>query len=269
MSSQEIYEALCCDFFPLFKQIPATEKYAITLGGSHGKGIADTHSDYDFRIYFEQSVPSEQLHKIFDQIMLLVNQWKQRGVEVDGIWPRLVSDVDSALELWLSGNGSPKAMEWTVWGYHILTDIYNQQILEDPYAIASNWKKLLTPYPLTIKQAIIKKHESSLRYWLGDYHYSNKFARADLTFLAYITTRLIYDIMQVIYALNEFYYPGDGMNLLYADKFILKPNDFVNRVECILYPGKGGHIEQYKQLRLLIEETLALTDDGKQNLLVQ
>ncbi|MDF2685393.1 MAG: hypothetical protein K0S55_574, partial [Clostridia bacterium] len=45
MIDNNLYLQMCNEFFPIFKKLSATEKYAIALGGSHGKGIADKHSD--------------------------------------------------------------------------------------------------------------------------------------------------------------------------------------------------------------------------------
>jgi hypothetical protein len=152
-------------------------------------------------------------------------------------------------------------MEWNVWGYNILTDIYNQMIIEDPYGIAQNWKARLQVYPEALEKAIVKKYASSLRYWRQDYHFRNKVNRKDAVFLASITTRLVNDLMQVIYALNHFYFPGDGMNLVYSKEFKTKPDRLEERVVRALYPDKTDEIfkDQYETIIGLIDDTLKLT----------
>ncbi len=260
MIEKQLYDEMCNEFFPVFKQFAATEKYAITLGGSHGKGLADKSSDFDFRVYFEVPVGTEIMHGLFDQVSALVYKWKERGVEVDGVWPRSFGEIDGQLDQWLSGHGNPVHMEWNVWGYNILTDIFNQQIIEDPHGVARQWKTRLAEYPETLKNAIVQKHCSSLRYWRNDYHYINKVHRKDVVFLASITARLVHDMMQVIYALNHFYFPGDGMNLKYTGGFAVKPIRFEERIESALYPERDGDIffDQYTIVSGLIDEVLNL-----------
>lgn len=260
MINKAIYDEICTDFFPVAKKLSATDIYSITLGGSHGKGISDQGSDFDFRIYYEASVEETERELLLKEIKQLSAKWRAKNIEVDGVWPRTYAYVDEQLDLWFSGNGKLIPLAWSVWGYSILTDIYNQIIIEDPSGKAAQWKKRLSVYPEALKTSIISLHGSSLKYWRNDYHYRNKVNRKDIVFLASITVRLINDIIQVIYALNEFYYPGDGMNLLYTKNFHIKPADFEERIKAILYitDSDESHILQYKRIIELIDDTLAL-----------
>ncbi len=45
--------------------------------------------------------------------------------------------------------------------------------------------------------------------------------------------------MQVLFALNETYVPGDGANLVCAEKFAIRPPELASRVNAILYPTPG------------------------------
>jgi hypothetical protein len=251
---------MCGEFFPVFKKLAATEIYSITLGGSHGKGLSDHGSDFDFRIYYEKIIEPEKMGIIFEEVKTLCEKWAAKNVKVDGIFPRAYAEVDEQLDLWLSGKGKLVPYEWTVWGYTILTDIYNQQIIEDPYGKAEEWKKRLAVYPDALKESLINHYSSSLEYWKNDYHYQNKVNRKDIVFLAYITCRLIQDIIQIIYALNEFYYPGDGMNLEYTPQFTVKPQNFEERVAAVLRTSEADdtYTEQYKNVISLIDDTLLL-----------
>lgn len=260
MIDKMLYDEMCNDFFPVFKKIPATKIYSLTLGGSHGKGISDLDSDFDFRIYYEASIEKSKIDFIFKEVDQLVSKWKAKNIEVDGIYPRTYAEVDEQLDLWLSGKGKLVPTLWSIWGYNILTDIYNQQIIEDPYGKAEEWKKRLSVYPGALKESILSLHGSSLKYWRNDYHYRNKVDRKDAVFLSSITARIIQDIVQVIYALNEFYYPGDGMNLLYTKSFLIKPNDFEKRITELLQmiDSDESYILQYKRILELINDILHL-----------
>jgi len=111
-----------------------------------------------------------------------------------------------------------------------------------------------------LKKAIVKQYSASLKYWRNDYHYLNKVNRKDVVFLASITARLVQDIVQIVYALNEFYYPGDGMNLEYTRQFKKKPRNFEERAADVFCVSEteGAYKIQYEKVIDLIDDTLAL-----------
>jgi len=265
MIDKSLYDEMCNEFFPVAKKFSATDVYAIALGGSYGKGASDQGSDFDFRFYYETSVPETERVLVQKEIRQLMAKWKEKNILVDGVWPRSFAQIDEQLDAWFSGNGKLTQLVWSIWGYSVLTDIYNQIIIEDPYGRLAKWKDRLSVYPEVIKTSIISTHGASLRYWRNDYHYRNKANRKDTVFLASITARLIQDIVQVIYALNEFYYPGDGMNLLFTKDFSIKPADFENRINAILCisDSEESWLLQYKRLLELIDDTLLLIDNNK------
>ncbi len=260
MIDQALYDQLCADVLPVFRSMSMDGRYAITLGGSHGKGLSDRSSDFDFRLYYTQQADKPQWDAAFADLNRFIQKWKALDVEIDGVWARSVTDVDRQLDEWITGKAAPVPMFWNVWGYHFLTDIYNQAIVEDPCGIAQDWKDRLAVYPDTLRRSILDRCSFSLRYWRNDYHYRNKVTRRDVVFSAAITSRLINDVMQVIYALNRFYFPGDGMNLHYAEKFSVKPESLNERVIEILYPGSGPDSleRQYEAMLRLIDDVLSL-----------
>lgn len=260
MIENHLYEQLCADVLPVFRKLPKTDRYAITLGGSHGKGLSDGRSDFDFRVYFESCAGQQEWDETMAELGVYIEKWKAQGVEIDGVWPRSIDEVDKGLDIWLAGKGVPPHYIWNVWGYHFLTDIYNQAIVEDPCGVAQSWKDRMKAYPDALRDAIIKDRGDSLRYWRADYHYYNKCVRNDCVFMASISSRLINDIMQVIYALNRFYFPGDGLNLIFTQKFQIKPEGLEERVVSILYPGNGPDClkKQYHEMIALIDDVLKL-----------
>ena len=260
MIEEKEYQLLCQDLLPLFNGIAATEKYAITLGGSHGKGLSDRRSDFDFRVYYDERVELGEWQKIIKELHIFMDKWKKKGVEIDGVWPRSIKEVDEELDRWISGKAVSLATEWSVWGYELLTDIFNQAIVEDPFGVAQGWKDRLSVYPEELKVSILSRYGNSLKYWRNDYHYLNKVVRKDVVFLASLSARLIHDIMQVIYALNHFYFPGDGMNLVYTMNFNIRPENLEERVTKVLYPSAipNCYEQQYHDLLELIDDVLML-----------
>ncbi len=251
------------DFLPILRPM-AKGRYAITIGGSHGKKTFDDMSDVDFRLFCDEMAggPKFWEGEQWQALNQAVEKWRSQGIEVDYCWVRTVSDIERDLDAWLDGKAQPVPWVWTVWGYHLLTDINNQMVIEDPDNLIGAWQSRLAQYPPKLKQALLERHGGSLRYWRKDYHYQNKVARQDPVFLAALTARLIHDIMQVLFALNEVYFVGDGNNLKYVAKFAIKPADVIARVEKILYPDPGeDRLErQYQMLCALIDETLELAE---------
>jgi len=261
MPQQDLYTAMMNECLPLIRAL-ADGRYAIAMGGSRGKGVSDARSDYDFRLYCDGTAGGAEAWPTptWQEFSAAVQRWRARGIEIDHCWIRTFADIDAALAAWLEGELQPDALEWTVWGYHLLPDIYHQQIIEDPLGLLTEWKQLLSVYPPKLKQAILRKHLGSLRYWKVDYHYENKVARGDVVFLAGLSARLVHDIMQVLFALNETYFVGDGNNLDFAARFSLVPPHLAERVESALYPppAEDRFTRQRQTLVELIEDVEAL-----------
>jgi uncharacterized protein DUF4037/nucleotidyltransferase-like protein len=236
-------------------------KYAVSIGGSYGKGTFDRQSDLDFRLFCERREPDPDARKAARQALKeAIDRWATKGFIIDGCWTRTIDEIETQLELWTRGEGVAPDIVWTIWGYHIVTDVYNQAVIEDPYGILAEWRERLSIYPAKMKETIIKRHTASLDYWRQDYHYANKVVRRDLVFLAGLTTKLVHDLIQVLFALNETYYPGDGKNLHFTDSFAIVPPQFRERVRAILYPGRGEEAvtSQRIQLMALIDEVVIL-----------
>lgn len=237
---------------------------AVSIGGSYGKGTFDKISDLDFRLFCERRLaPKEAYQEAHARLQAAIDRWAAHGVTIDGCWVRTVQEIDAQVDAWLSGTLPRVDLVWTIWGYHVLTDVYNQMIIDDPDGIIARWHSRLSPYPPQLKQAILDKHLKSVRYWRNDYHYQHKVERGDVVFLASLTARLVHDLIQILFALNETYYAGDGNNLVFVEHFEHVPVGFVERVHTVLYPGTGDGAleEQYRQVCALIDETVALVQD--------
>ena len=252
-------QAIIDECLPLLKAL-AKGRCAVTLGGSRGKRTADNQSDLDFRVFCDEIVGGANYweNEAWKPFAKRVEYWRAQGVHIDYCWVRTVNEIDTQLDAWLSGKIAPVEHVWTLWGYHLLTDIANQVVIEDPAGLIAGWQARLTPYPQPLQKAILKKHLGSLNYWRTDYHYRNKVERGDVVFLASITARLVHDIMQVLFAINQTYYVGDGNNLHYVAKFVIKPNDIERRIQAILYPPQTENVfvSQYEAIFALIDEVV-------------
>ena len=75
-------------------------------------------------------------------------------------------------------------------------------------------------------------------------------------FLAGMSARLVHDMLQVLFALNECYYVGDGNNLRYLAMFAIKPADVEERITVALQMLHDPE-HQYRLLQGLIADVLA------------
>ena len=246
------------EFIPIIQRLAGDQPYAISVGGSLGKGTWDSRSDIDFRLFCER-VPQQP--ERWAETNAAIERWGQQGVMIDGVWPRTIAEIDTALDAWLAGSAQPQPMVWTVWGYRILPDIYHQHTILDPYSIIAGWKERLRVYPPALKGAILKQNLASLRYWRQDYHYAHKVQRGDVVFLAGLTSKLVHEMIEILFALNETYFVGDGSNLAFAEKFHILPEDFAGRVARILYPHAPDTLEtQYRDLCALVDQVIEMAE---------
>jgi hypothetical protein len=216
----------------------------------------------DFRLYADEIWHGADCGRTpeWEAFAQAVARWRMRGIEIDHVWIRTVGEIDAALNAWLDGQIRPADCDWTVWGYHLLTDLHHQKVIEDPDRLAAGWKKRLRVYPAHLKAALVERHLGLLRYWKADYHYAHKVEREDVVFLASLSARLVHDLMQVLFALNETYFPGDGNNLAFASRFTRLPP----RITAALCPAPTDDrfAEQRRTLLELIEDVERLVEEA-------
>lgn len=230
---------LIATMVPLIAALADDGNGAVALAGSRGKGRSDAQSDYDFRVYahgYRTDVRESAQWAAFEAARL---DFGARGLRMDGVWMRRYAGVDADLAEWLSGTAVPKDYDWTIWGYHLPTDLATQEIVADPEGRLAAWKAVLATYPEALRASVLAKYLPMLRYWAADYHYQSKVQRRDLVFLVGLSAKLANAILQVLYALNRVYFPGDGWNLAMAAELERLPKDFLARMDTILEPGRG------------------------------
>jgi hypothetical protein len=200
---------LIADFKRVLPLFVAPGRMAVTLGGSWAKGKADSRSDFDFRVYADEFVTQNWVQSPgWNPYLELKAKWENRGFRIDDFWPRTVTDIEDQLATWESGFIAPTPLVWSVWGYHILTDIASQTIVSDPDGVVGGWKTRLSIYPPALKTAILKQHGEFVRYWKNDYHYESKAVRGDAFFLAGLSAKIVHSLSQILFALNETHFPA-------------------------------------------------------------
>jgi hypothetical protein len=242
---------------PLIADLAENGNGAVALAGSRGKGRSDEQSDYDFRVYADAyRGPDVRQTEQWRRFETTMHEWEAKGFRMDGVWMRRYAGVRRDLDAWLTGTATPKAFEWTIWGYHLPTDLANQQIVHDPDGVLDGWKQQLAVYPEALRVSVLRQYREVLQYWASDYHYESKVTRRDLVFLVGLTGKLANAILQVVFALNRAYFPGDGWNLPMAAGLERLPPDFVSRMASILGPGSDADAlrRQRKELIAMIAD---------------
>jgi hypothetical protein len=72
-------------------------RYSITIGGSRGKELSDSKSDVDFRLYADDFSDGGYLGKEYAEMQKLIEYWSERGLIIDGVWMRKISEIDDSL----------------------------------------------------------------------------------------------------------------------------------------------------------------------------
>jgi hypothetical protein len=255
---------------PLIADLAEDGAAAVALAGSHGKGRADALSDYDFRAYSDAYRPQLEQTPQWRRFEEEQQRFQSRGVSMDGIWMRSYQGVRRDLNGWLAGQLVEKQFEWTIWGYQLPTDLSTQLIANDPRGELQTWRMELAVFPEKLRKAIFTRYREILAYWKSDYHYANKVIRLDLVFLAGITGKLVNAIMQVVFAFNRRYFPGDGWNLVLADELPQLPPNFVERMIEIVEPGTSPdrwHRQRENIVSMINDvEALISTEVGRMHL---
>jgi predicted nucleotidyltransferase len=242
-------------YYPLYrKKYPG--KIAFAVSGSVGRGNFSPGSDIDLRIYYENTAADPETVKEIDTKINQADQWfADRGVTIDDCWPRKIKVVTDQLTSLISGESVEQNLVWTVWGYHLLSDIKNQKILRDEYGVIKEWQKFLDPYPKKLKNRILRENQVLLSYWKNDYHFKKKAKKKDIVFVSGLLNKLVHGVIRVLFAVNDEYFPGDGYNLDYVQRFKKGPENGAEQIEAILTGISAENLEEKRNLMIdLIQE---------------
>jgi hypothetical protein len=242
---------------PLIRALAGPGRVAFGIGGSRAKGRTDLLSDYDFRLYADRWCADDLRRSApYAAFAAAMAGWAALGIAIDGTWPRLIGVIDAEVDQWLAGTARPTPLDWAIWGYHLPTDLVHQMVIDDPDGVMAGWKARLAAYPDALRARILTEELAVLRYWAGDYHYASKVARGDVVFLAGLTSRLVHAILQVVFALNRRWFPGDGWLLAIVEGLPVQPADLAPRITAIL--TARDHAAQRLALIALIQDLDAL-----------
>jgi hypothetical protein len=264
--SNDMLEHLTKDALPILRQFCIGE-YGIALGGSLAKGLGDEQSDIDIYLFARQVLPCaqrtariEQTPGSFSQVRSWGNDaefteggtdFYYQGSKVES-WLRNIQHIEETMQSCWRGQIERTCVAWTVMGFYnyvALSDIRVMQILEDPYGILASWKARVAEYPGALQQAIIRRFFAEAKFWPENFHYRSAVERGDILYTSGIVQQVVYALIQVVFALNCTYFPGEKKVEVGLEHLALQPPDFYRRIRELVYPGNDGSIGHLRNQR--------------------
>lgn len=261
--------------------------YGIALGGAHAKGVDDAESDIDLYVFAREILPGGERSAIFGALpgVEQVTCWGEDGVfEQAGsdffyqgkkieVWFRNSDYIAAVIESCLRGEARRDYVAWTVMGFYnycTLSDLSKMHPLDDPTGLLAGWQSTVSVFPPALRERIVRVHYWSARFWPDNFHYKTAIRRCDVIYTAGIVQQTVYNLIQVLFALNEIYFPGEKKMAAALEQLAVKPVGFTRRIERLLFPAEPANAAvleaQRQELAALVEETASLVKSAGLNL---
>jgi hypothetical protein len=246
---------------------------AIVLGGSRARGEAMAHSDYDIGLYYEADHPIDT-GRLAKAAMLLPGAarasvtalgewgpWINGGAwltvdrrQVDLLY-RQLDKVRGVIEACRAGRiervyqpGHPHAFVSAIY----MGEVALARVLWDPDQMMAPLKRLCTPYPPALAEALIRSF-----LWEAKFAVENALhgrGREDPSYVAGCGFRAVACLCQSLFAANGVYLLNEKGATQAVGKLAVHPAGFADRVGQVLAAGASG----LPTLMTLVEETAAL-----------
>jgi hypothetical protein len=268
------------DLLPLLRQFVKGD-YGIALGGAHAKGLADAESDVDFYLFAREILSNEERARLCREFGIApdsITVWgthepfSQAGTDFyrSGhkieCWLRNSALMSETIAECQAGVVRRDLVTWTVTGFYnhcALSDLCHMQPLDDPAALLAGWQAAVREYPPLLRETIIDTHLRAAQFWPDNFHYDSAVQRGDVIYVMSIVHQVIHNLIQVVFALNRTYFPGDKKLHIALDQLDTIPADFVARIERLMLPTSGtpaSFTQQRAALQELVREVTALTE---------
>ena len=254
---------------------------AIVLGGSRARGTALPRSDIDLALYYAPEVPLdlEALQRVAQAVddehrtgvLTGIGGWgpwingggwlQVHGMPVDLLY-RDVQQVADCIRQCRTGTVSIAYQPGHPHGF--LTSIYLAEValcrIEwDPHDVVQALKAQATPYPSTLKQALIERFFREARFALQTARKGVPYG--DVAYVAGCCFRSVSCLVQTLFALNERYWMNEKGAVALAATFPRVPARFAERVTGA-FTALSDHAESLRAaiqaLEALVDETAAL-----------
>jgi hypothetical protein len=244
-------DLLLPELLPLLREFCVGE-CGIALGGSHAKARADEHSDVDLYLFARAVLPGgERARRVREALgdasapvswgadepfVQSGTDFVHRGVRIE-CWMRSADEVERAIAAALRGEITREHVYWTTMGFFrhvVLADVHAMRVVEDPSGTLARWKEAVAAYPDPLRDAILRRFMAEARFWPGNPHYESAIERRDVLYTSGIVQLVLHALVQVVFALNRVYFPGEKRLAAALDLLPLQPPGFTRRAEALV-----------------------------------
>jgi predicted nucleotidyltransferase len=226
---------------------------AVVIGGSYATNTQRPDSDIDLGLYYEEKKPLKienikmvltKLKVLQDSIVSHIGDW---GVWMNGgVWfiinkqrvdliYRNLNFVEKTIDECLTGKIKTDYYQQPAFGFYsyiYCAETKYSKILYDPDKLVFKLKQKVSAYPEPLKEKIINTFLWDAQFSLSRSEKSMK--RNEIIIIAGCFTRIVNDLIQVLYALNETFFMSEKRYLKDFKKFTTKPKNFLLKSEEIL-----------------------------------
>jgi hypothetical protein len=254
-------------------------EYGIAIGGSYAKGSGDSLSDIDIYLFANEALPAaRRAEQVVAELGAEARpeSWGGDDPFVQGgtdfwhagqrveCWLRSTREVDRTLQACLGGEVRREYVVWTVMGflsYTALADVHSMKIVDDPHGILARWKAAVATYPEALRQSILGRFMPEAAFWPENFHYLTAVQRGDVIYTSAIVQQVLQALIQVVFALNRVYFPGEKRLAHAMEKLPVQPSGCARRVQELLAPASvdvAGLETQQRALADLVAEMRSL-----------
>lgn len=230
--------------------------FGVALGGSRAKGCDDAHSDLDLYIFADAVLPTRAREALLDSALhdpTDITSWGgdepfvQCGTDFRVAttriewWFRSIDYVSARVDQCGRGELRREYAGWTVMGFSnhvLLSDLHSMRILSDPFGVLAAWQAAAREYPEPLRRAILERFMSEARFWPENPHYESAVRRADLLYVSGIVQQVLHALIQVVFALNRVYFPGEKKLTSALAALPIRPDEFEARLEKLCVPER-------------------------------
>jgi hypothetical protein len=264
---------------PALADVPGVN--AVVLGGSRARGTATENSDYDVGLYFSEARPLDT-DRLREAVRHLVEEPSAAAVTPVGEWgpwivggawltiggrkvdllyrncdavTRVIHSCRAGLVTMDYQPGHPHGFCSAIW----MGEVALCQPLHDPHGAIAGLKKLTSPYPEALRDALIRRFQWEILFSIENGEVAA--ARREQTHIAGCTYRALACLGQVLFALNGRYLINEKAALQEAAGFPLTIPDLMERVTNVWQLiGREDFGAAFATLRAVDHELKALTN---------
>jgi hypothetical protein len=263
---------------PLLCQFALSEA-GIAVGGAHAKGTDDAASDLDLYVFASDVLTSaERAQRARDfspEVAKLVSWGDEEPFTQGGTdftyrahkvecWLRNSELIESTLAECREGIVRRDFVTWTTTGFYnhcCLSDLKAMIPVSDPAGLLAGWKLEIAVYPPKLRAAIVRGHLSAARFWPHNFHYDSAIERQDVIYTTGIVQQVVHNLIQVLFAANSTYFPGDKKLAEALGHLACTPARFAERVNALLFPAERVSVALLKRQQAELQRLLREVED--------